>query len=136
MSTQVGARPLPPRPLPPRSRAAGADASLHLVPPRPLSDRPAAKARPDPSSLRLAIAFTGLAAASAMATAFLAPVSGAAAQTTTRVVAVAPPPIQHVTRYVQLQPGQTAPPQSTVQQAPAPSPRIVTVTTRQSGKKP
>ena len=35
---------------------------------------------------------------------------------------------------VQLGPGETAPPKAIVQQAPAPTPRVVTVTTRQSGQ--
>ena len=44
------------------------------------------------------------------------------------------PSVRHVIQYVQLKPGQTAPPKAVVKQAPAPPPRVVVVTTtRQSG---
>lgn len=94
------------------------------------------KARPDPGPLRIAIALTGMATASALVSAFLAPSAGANGGTTTTVTAADVPAasIRHVTRYVQLQPGQTAPPTALVQQAPAPKPRVVVVTTKQSGK--
>jgi hypothetical protein len=54
------------------------------------------------------------------------------ADTTT---AIAPqPPVVHVTRTVILQPGQTAPPDSSVVVQPNPTPRIVVKTvTKQSG---
>ena len=119
-------RPLPPRPLP-----AG----------RPLAQRPAAvpathrpRSKPDPTGLRVVLGFTGVAAASALASAFLAPVTAATPSSTTIVQPVAA--VQHVTRYVQLLPGQTAPPQAAMTQAPAPTPRVVAITTRQSGTKP
>ncbi|HJW22635.1 MAG TPA: hypothetical protein VJ506_09420 [Candidatus Limnocylindrales bacterium] len=122
--------------------------ALAAVPPRPaLSPRPVAlprpgrealaRSKPDPTGHRLAIGFGALAAASALATAFLAPATAAAPATST-TVAVAPDavPVQHVVQYVQLQPGQTPPPNATVSQAaPAPTPRVVVVTTRQSGTK-
>ncbi len=82
---------------------------------------------------------TGIATASALMTAFLGSSAGAnAAATGASVtdVAVAAAPsqaVRHVTRYVQLAPGQTAPPKAVVQQAPAPKPRVVVVTTKQSG---
>lgn len=98
------------------------------------------KRRPDPGPLRLAFGLTGLATASALVTAFLVPRGGldaGAAMTSTVTSADGPAPsVQHVTRYVQLQPGQTAPPNAVVNQAPAPKPRVVVVTTRQSGAKP
>ncbi|HEY6058290.1 MAG TPA: hypothetical protein VIV06_09670, partial [Candidatus Limnocylindrales bacterium] len=57
------------------------------------------------------------------------------APTATLGEAVPAPSVRHVVRYVQLRPGQTAPPQSTVVAAPKPSPRTVVVTTtRQSGR--
>jgi hypothetical protein len=123
----IPARPLPPRPLP--ARPAGTRPATP-VPPQPRVPR----SRPDPTGLRVALGFAGVAAASAMGTAFLAPVTAATPTSTTIVEAAVP--VQHVTRYVQLLPGQTAPPQATVTQAPAPTPRIVTITTRQSGAKP
>ncbi|MGZ3587063.1 MAG: hypothetical protein ACXVAE_05080 [Candidatus Limnocylindrales bacterium] len=89
--------------------------------------------------MRLALGLTGLATISAIATAVVAPggpnaATGGSAQAVTTVPAPAPT-VQHVTRYVQLQPGQTAPPQATVTQQPAPPPRVVVITTtRQSGK--
>ncbi|HEX7473392.1 MAG TPA: hypothetical protein VF323_09940, partial [Candidatus Limnocylindrales bacterium] len=82
---------------------------------------------------------TGLAAFSAIATAIASPPGGGTAATTTTTTVqaqVAPAAsVKHVTRFVQLQPGQTAPPQAVVQAAPAVAPRVVVVTTtRQSGK--
>jgi len=105
--------------------------------------RPAARAtvtpkgRPDPGPLRLVAGVTGLAALSAIATAVIGG-GGAATGVGGQAVAAEAPgpsaPVQHVTRYVQLQPGQTAPPQATVTQQPAPPPRVVVVTTtHQSG---
>ncbi|HYN48066.1 MAG TPA: hypothetical protein VER83_04320 [Candidatus Nanopelagicales bacterium] len=47
------------------------------------------------------------------------------------------PSVLHVTKYVQLKPGETAPPQSTVVVRPKPSPKVtvkVVTQTRQSGK--
>lgn len=105
--------------------------------PRPASPGHGAKQRPDPRPLRLAFAVTGIAAASALATAILTPAF--AANGTTQVVMTALPAQQaqpspaHVITYVRLAPGQTAPPQAVVQQLPAPAPRMVVVTTRQSG---
>jgi hypothetical protein len=81
-----------------------------------------------------------MAAATALLTAFLVPSGSADAgvSTTSQVVpADAPAPsVIHVRRVVQLLPGQTAPPNAVVKQAPAPKPRVVVVTTRQSGAKP
>ena len=84
--------------------------------------------------------FVGLASLSAIAAGLLPglvpPASaGPAAGTTVAVAASTPPAVKHVTRYVQLKPGQTAPPQAPVVAAPKPTPRVVVVTTtRQSGK--
>lgn len=102
--------------------------------------RPAAipKARPDPRPLRIAFGFTALATASALATALAAP-GGMAAVPAVQTVVIQPDPIpsvRHVIQYVQLKPGETAPPKAVVKQAPAPKPRVVVVTTRQSGTKP
>ena len=67
--------------------------------------------RPDPKPIRALIAFAGVAAASAMATVIVRPQAQPIAVTTS-AVAVDPTavPVRHVTRYVQLLPGQTAPP--------------------------
>lgn len=105
-------RPLPPRPVP-----------------RPLG-------RPDPSGHRVALAFGGIAAASALATAFLAPATSASPGVQTVAAAAEVAPVQHVTRYVTLLPGQTPPPNAAVAPAPVATPRVVVVTTRQSGTKP
>jgi hypothetical protein len=96
------------------------------------------RSRPDPGPLRVALGLTGVAALSAIATAVAGAATGAANATGPTPLALEAPgpsaPVQHVTRYVQLRPGQTAPPQATVTQQPAPSPRVVVVTTtRQSG---
>jgi hypothetical protein len=97
----------------------------------------APRSRPDSGPLRLAIGMGGIALASAVATALLAPASttaGGSVQQTTMVIPAPPPaPVTHVVKYVQLKPGQTAPPQAVVKQAPAPTPRVVIVTTTQSG---
>ncbi|HEX2755807.1 MAG TPA: hypothetical protein VHM48_10105 [Candidatus Limnocylindrales bacterium] len=129
-------RPLPPRPTGPRPVAA----ATPELPPRRAVPAVERKARPDPGPLRLAFGLTGMAAATALLSAFLVPATSAdAGAGTTNLVTVADgptPSVQHVTRYVQLQPGQTAPPHAVVNQAPTPKPRIVVVTTRQSGAKP
>jgi hypothetical protein len=124
--TNVGPRPgLPPRPAVP-TRATGPAA--HPTPKR---------SRPDPTGLRVAIGFGGIAAASALATAFLAPATAAAPAApgtdATTLVAADVGPVRREVRYVQLLPGQTPPPNASVAQAPAPTPRVVVVTTRQSG---
>lgn len=87
--------------------------------------------------MRLAAGFVGLATASAIVSAMLAP---AAINSAAGAVAVAAPgtlpEVVHVSHFIQLKPGQTAPPQAVVQQQVAPAPRIVKVVTRQSGVKP
>ncbi len=108
---------------------------------RPLAARPvpAAKPRPDPRPLRIAFGMGALATASALATALTAPAGGSAvplAQTTVSVPVAPVPSVRHVIQYIKLKPGQTAPPQAVVKQAPAPPPRVVVVTTHQSGAKP
>ena len=91
------------------------------------SQRP--EGRPDPNPLRLMLGFAGLASASAFTTAMLpsvAPAQDAAAvadpNANTAAVPQPEPSVQHVTRYVTLQPGQIAPPQSTVIVRPQPTP--------------
>lgn len=86
-----------------------------------------------------------MATASALLTAFLGSGAGAdagtgagagtALTTTDAAVADAPAPsVRHIVKYVQLQPGQTAPPKAVVKPAAIPKPRVVVVTTKQSGK--
>lgn len=94
-----------------------------------------AKKRPDPRPMRFAIGISGIAAAAAMATAIIRPVGGNPASTVQVVQAEpaasdAPSVVQveHVTRYVQLLPGQTAPPGATVIAGAVPSPRTIIVT--------
>ena len=153
MSQPADRRPLPPRresltprserPLPPRPRTADLDDSTSE---RPAPNRPAvtgrptptrpAPTRPDARPMRMLVGLTGVAALSALATAVAVPPP--AAQTTTTIVQaqVEPSvPVTHVTRYVQLKPGETAPPSAVVKAAPAATPRVVVITTtRQSGK--
>jgi hypothetical protein len=91
--------------------------------------------RPDPRPVRTLVGFAGFAALSAFGTAMILPSAGADTLTAAVVGAAPQPSVVHVTRYVHLAPGQTAPPNSTVQAAPAATPRTVIVTTtRQSGK--
>jgi len=128
----------------PREAASPAPSSARPLPPRlepATSGRPAVarKPRPDPGPLRIALGLTGIATASALITAFLGPAAGTDASAATSAadstMAAAPSQaVRHVTRYVQLAPGETAPPAAVVQQAPAPKPRVVVVTTKQSGK--
>ena len=104
--------------------------------PRPdVPRRPAS--RPDARPMRAILGFTGIAAASAIATAIIQPPTGATGITTTITQDVAgqsAAPVRHVTQYVQLKPGQTAPPNATVKSVPQPTPRVVVMTTHQSGK--
>jgi hypothetical protein len=100
--------------------------------------------RPDPGSLRMLVTFAGIASASALTAAMLPsviPVTDAAGAGSTLVAdqasgtAVAAASVRHVTRYVMLKPGQTAPPHASVLVRPTPTPRVTVVTrTRQSGK--
>jgi len=139
--TTLAARPVVravPRALPSGERPAPDGEAPSRPAPRPVA---APRSRPDPGPMRIAIGMTGIAAASAIATALLAPVAtvsgtGDVSQTTATLPAQPAPSVRHVTKIVQLKPGQTAPPQAVVQQAPAPKPRVVVVTTRQSGAKP
>lgn len=129
-------RPLPPRPSPVRPAVA----------PRPgqtLRPEPVRR-RPDPGSLRVLVTFAGIASASALTTAMLpsvVPVTDAAGAGTALAAdqitstTVPAPSVKHVTRYVVLKPGQTAPPHASVLVRPTPTPRVTVVTrTRQSGK--
>jgi len=85
--------------------------------------------------MRFMVAIAGLASASAIGTAIVAPPPSFDAAAGQVAAAIPPGQVVHVVRYVQLLPGQTAPPNTVVQQAPAPAPRVVTITTRQSGVK-
>jgi hypothetical protein len=126
----MAAAPRPDRPSP-EGRTAAA----------PLAGRPAPtpRPRPDPRPHRIAIGMGALATASALVTALTAPSGGAAGPVAQpRAVAVVDPSpvIRHVIQYVRLKPGQMAPPKAVVRQAPALKPRVVVVTTRQSGAVP
>jgi hypothetical protein len=93
------------------------------------------RSKPDPRPMRVLLGFTGLAAATAMVTAVALPPATAQTATTITAADAGVTPVRHVIRYVQLQPGQTAPPNASVKVAPQPTPRVVVVTTKQSGKK-
>ena len=103
------------------------------APPRPV------RTRPDANPTRIMLGLVGLASAAAFTTALLpsvVPQPVDATDTTGAAVAEPQPPVQHVTRYVTLAPGQTAPPQSTVIAGPQPTPKVtvkVVTRTRQSG---
>ncbi len=105
-------------------------------PPRPGSDPRPARSKPDPNPIRLLVGLAGIASASAITAALLPSVTPALVATTdTAIVApAATPSVVHVTRYITLKPGETAPPQAPVVVQPTPTPRIhVVTTTRQSG---
>ena len=89
-----------------------------------------AKARPDPTAMRVAVGVGGLATVSGLVTAiFVAP---AAAPVTEAVSTASASPTtvtqQRPVTYVQLKPGQTAPPGANVIDAKAPKP--ITIVTR------
>lgn len=94
-----------------------------------------ARSKPDSRPMRVVLGFTGLAAASAIFTAVALPPDVMPATTLTTVADAAAAPVRHVIRYVQLKPGETAPPNAAVAAAPQPTPRVVVVTTHQSGTK-
>lgn len=105
--------------------------------------------RPDPGPMRLAFGVAGVAAVSAITAAIVTPAGPPAPATPVEPASTQVDPgavaVRHVTRYVYLKPGQTAPPGARVvrqpdpsprvivTQLPAPAPRTVVVTTRQSG---
>ncbi len=126
------ARPDPRPDLRLESRHAG-----RAVPPR---------AKPDPTSVRLAFGIGGIAAASALVTAIVRP--GAPASPVVAFPATEPATItqQRPVTYVQLAPGQSAPPGAKVidakapkpitivTQVPAPAQKTVVIRTTQSGR--
>jgi hypothetical protein len=85
--------------------------------------------------MRFALGFSGLVAATALAAAIARPAPAHSTAVALDVAAEpgptgtpAPQVVRHVTRYVQLQPGETAPPGASVVTQPDPSPRVVVVT--------
>lgn len=119
----------PPLPLAPRSMR-------ELPPSAPRAARPdVPKAKPDARPMRIVYGAGAVAALSVMAVGLVQPDYAATADQTTiadpaddpNTVAQAPAngAVRHVTRYVYLRPGQTAPPGATVIAANAPKPRVV-----------
>jgi hypothetical protein len=124
----------------------------HPGPPRPAAHLRAPTPRrriPDSTGVRMVIGLAGLASASALATAMLPSVVPQSVIVTTGAGAAVDPAQQpqpsviHVTRVIQLAPGQTLPPEvaanTTLTPAPKataqPTPRVIIQTvTRQSGK--
>lgn len=97
------------------------------------------RVRPDPNPLRMLIGLAGLASATAITTALLPSILPATAIASTQAgndTANAPQPsVIHIQKVVQLAPGQTAPPNTSVVIPPAPTPQVhVQVITRQSGR--
>jgi hypothetical protein len=82
--------------------------------------------------MRFAFGVSGLVAVTALATAIARPAAPPpVTQVTTEPApteSAAPLVVRHVTRYVQLRPGETAPPGASVVARPDPSPRVVVVT--------
>jgi len=132
-------RPVRPMPPPPPSRPGSVPAAR---PARPATGAQAPRpqhTKPDPNPMRVVFGLAGLASATALMTAMLPSVTPAQASVVENVdttTAVGPQPsVLHVTKTVVLQPGQTAPPNSSVVVQPQPTPRVhVKVVTRQSGK--
>ena len=116
-----------------------------VLPARPAPPPRPQRAKPDANPLRLLVGLAGVASASALVTAMLPsvnPTDVVVAADTTGMTAVVPEPsVLHVTKYVTLKPGETAPPQSAVVVKPQPTPHVtvkvvkkVQVVTKQSGK--
>jgi len=110
---------------------------------RPAPPTHAAKAKPDARPMRLALGAGGLAAFSAIVTAIVIPpgsMAGAAQSTSQSAGGLATSPatvqVQHQVRYIQLQPGQTAPPGATVIDPTAPKPITVVTTVPAPAQKP
>jgi hypothetical protein len=117
-------------------------------PVRPTPPQRPIRVKPDANPMRLIVGLAGVASATALLTAMLPSISPTdvaaadSATTTTDTTAVVPEPsVLHVTKYVTLKPGQTAPPQSSVVVKPQPTPRVtvkvvkkVQAVTKQSGK--
>ena len=110
---------------------------------RPAPPAHAAKAKPDARPMRLALGAGGLAAFSAIVTAIVIPPGSMAgpAQSTSQATsdpAASPATVQvqRQVRYVQLLPGQTAPPGATVIDPAAPKPITVVTTVPAPAQKP
>lgn len=144
-------RELPPRPardLPPRHARELPPRPARALPARPSSDaRPARSdarpSKPDPRPMRFVYGAGAVAAMSVMAVGLVQPDFAATADQpasnapTTDPNAVAPAPadvaVRHVTEYIHLKPGQTAPPGATVIAADAPTPRVVVTHNQPAG---
>lgn len=107
-----------------------------MQPVRPPAQAHAPKAKPDARPMRMALGAGGIAALSALAAAIVLPPRAAAPVTATQSQQPqatdsqsSPSPIEMVRpiKYVQLSPGQTAPPGATVIDASAPTPITVVV---------
>ena len=104
------------------------------------------KAKPDPRPMRLALGAGGLAAFSAILAAIVIPpgsFAGSAQSTQPTNQSVSGPAaspstiqVQHQIRYIQLQPGQTAPPGAKVIDPAAPKPITVVTTVPAPAAKP
>jgi len=124
-----GPRPVGPAPIGPRRAAGPAGAG-----PRPTGTAPRTKA--DPTAARVAVGAGGVAAALALIAAIAAPAAAQTSQATALLQAPIEPPVQHVTRIVVIPSTQTPPPRQVVMASPLPAPtaRVVTIVTSQSGK--
>jgi hypothetical protein len=102
----------------------------------------APKARPDARPMRIALGSAGLAAFSALLTAIVMPakppvaVPTADTQQAAPAAAGTPISVQRPVQYVQLQPGQTAPPGATVVDPSGPLPTAIVITVPAPAQKP
>ncbi len=103
------------------------------------SGAPERRPRPDPNPVRIAFTMAGVATTSALLTGFLIQTAGPTSTASTTLGAdpsrndATGGEVQRVIRYVQLAPGQTAPPNSVVRLAPGSNKPKAAVRTRQSG---
>ncbi len=98
-----------------------------------------AKSKPDAGPMRIVLGSTGLAILSAIASAIVAPPrpsSAGPAQASGNAPAGTPTTVEQPIQYIQLLPGQTAPPGAKVIDAAAPTPQVIVKTVPAPAQKP
>lgn len=112
------------------------------IPLRPPAAQHPPKARPDPRPMRLVLVASGLAALSALVAGIVLPPKPAALAADPAPQGAADPgsattlQVQRPVQYIQLAPGQTAPPGAKVIDAAAPKPVTVVTTVPAPARKP
>lgn len=120
----------PQLPLPPVDRAA------RSAVPAPASHIPKAKGKPNATPMRVALGTGGLAVLSAIVSSIVSPPRAVVLPAGTYTGQATPVTAQQPIRYVQLLPGQTAPPGATVIDQAAPTPLTIVSTIPPVAQKP